>query len=81
MPNQERHSEIDFRGKAAAWRRRAEDLRAIAAHVKDPEIKADLVKQARQWDRMAEEADALACLQDARRSRDDSGDTGAHRSG
>jgi hypothetical protein len=39
--------------KASHWRKRAEELRTWAEDITDPTARADLIKVALQWDKMA----------------------------
>lgn len=50
----------DWHERAAAWRRRAEQLQMIANELPDAQARNALSRQSRQWARMAEEAEILA---------------------
>ena len=43
--------------KTERWRKRAAELRALAATMTDRTAKASLLKSAREWERMADEAE------------------------
>ncbi|MGE4062364.1 MAG: hypothetical protein AB7E79_03260 [Rhodospirillaceae bacterium] len=50
----------DWRERSESWRRRAEQLQLIANGMADIGARNALLRQARQWQRMAEEAEQLA---------------------
>ena len=43
--------------RANIWRRRADELRAMAVHFENPSAKKDMLSLADQWDRLADRAE------------------------
>ena len=50
--------------QANIWRKRAEELRAMAVHFENPSAKKDMLSLADQWDRLAERAEQNTRLVD-----------------